>query len=81
MKGFVASVCRVGKGAKCCRYLCLDEHGFCCGKLSALRPVIDARVAAGTMRAMGDHCSGMPQETSLDSMDAMLRKVLDANEI
>lgn len=52
------TVCRMGEGAACCRYLGADADGIECLKHSKLRGLIDGRVAAGTMVAQGDNCLG-----------------------
>jgi hypothetical protein len=56
---FTNSVCKLGSGPACCRFLALEPRGFCCLKLTALRPIIDKRVAAGTFNAKGDNCEGV----------------------
>jgi hypothetical protein len=53
------SVCRIGQGAACCRYLTVGVHGFECEKHSDLRSLLDARVAQGDMVAQGDNCEGI----------------------
>jgi hypothetical protein len=52
------TLCRMGEGAACCRYLGADADGIECLKHSKLRRLIDGRVAAGTMVARGDNCFG-----------------------
>jgi hypothetical protein len=53
------SLCRVGTGSPCCRYLAGDAQGFKCLKLDpGAKTHIDARVAAGTFNAKGDNCPG-----------------------
>lgn len=42
-----------------CRYLSMAPTGWACQKLSSLRPLIDARVAEGSMNAVGDNCEGV----------------------
>lgn len=53
--------CKMGQGAECCRYLVFDG-GFACAKTTAMRYVIDGKVAS--MTAQGDNCAGWPQEDS-----------------
>lgn len=56
----VTSTCQPGK-LECCRYLALGAGGWQCLKLDdAMRSLLDARVAAGTIRARGDNCPGVP---------------------
>lgn len=54
----VETVCQPGKPA-CCRYLVVGSGGFECAKHTSLRALLDSRVAAGTMRAVGDNCKGV----------------------
>lgn len=55
----VKSLCKIGQGDACCRYLTMGSDGWGCAKLSReLRKQIDERVTAGTMNAKGDNCSG-----------------------
>jgi hypothetical protein len=51
-------VCKAGQGAACCRYLTASAKGICCEKLSALRPVFDAKAERGDFVARGDNCEG-----------------------
>jgi hypothetical protein len=60
----VKSVCKMGQGAACCRYLIMSVGGFECAKLTALKAHLDARVAKEDMRARGDNCPGKPMERS-----------------
>lgn len=53
------TVCRIGHGAACCRYLTCSARGFECQKHSDLRALLDARVAAGQMTSRGDNCDGI----------------------
>jgi hypothetical protein len=57
-----ASVCKLGRGHECCRYLTMGADGFKCAKRTSLRFTIDAR--ASTMNAQGDNCDGIyePQQ-------------------
>jgi hypothetical protein len=54
----VDSVCKLGQGKDCCRYLARDAQGFKCLKLTELRYHLDERVKRGTMNARGDNCEG-----------------------
>ena len=49
------SVCKIGQGADCCRYLSMGAEGFSCEKLSPLGDTIDLR---DDMTAKGDNCEG-----------------------
>jgi hypothetical protein len=55
----LSEVCKLGSGPACCRYLAFAAR-FECQKQGELRAVIDARSAAGTMKAQGDNCTGAP---------------------
>lgn len=50
------TVCKIGKGADCCRYLTMGGSGWGCAKRTAMRDAIDAR--ADKMNAKGDNCGG-----------------------
>jgi hypothetical protein len=55
----VSAVCRPNTH-DCCRYLCMNQNGWQCGKLSErLRAYIDDKVGKGEWRAKGDNCDGM----------------------
>lgn len=59
----VRSVCRLGQGADCCRYLVMGD-GFQCVKLvPSAQATIDQRVAAGAFTAQGDNCEGLAYAT------------------
>jgi hypothetical protein len=50
--------CRVGQGAKCCRYLVSGQHGLVCAKLEdRIRIQID--FLADKFEAKGDNCPGL----------------------
>ena len=51
------SVCRLGQGAACCRYIIVSGSGIECAKGSPLQAGLDARTK---MTAKGDNCSGPP---------------------
>lgn len=57
----------MGKGADTCRYLVMEAK-FACAKRSAMKPMLDARVAAGTMSAQGDNCPGGPFLEKLEAV-------------
>jgi len=57
---YARTVCRVGLGASCCKYICVGEDGFECHKLTSLKSTIDER--AKSMAAKSDNCDGMPEE-------------------
>lgn len=50
-------VCKIGKGAACCRYLAMSAKGWSCEKRGGMRFGIDAR--AEKMVAKGDNCDGV----------------------
>ena len=53
------TVCKIGQGAACCRYLTVGAHGFECEKHSRLARILDARVLVGAMVSRGDNCKGI----------------------
>lgn len=54
----VRSICKIGQGAECCRYLTMGGGGWSCEKLNPEgKAMLDARVAG--MTAKGDNCDGM----------------------
>lgn len=63
------TICKIGQGKKCCRYLQLDGNGYRCQKLSPfMRNLINARIRTST--AKGDNCDGVP-----DNVDLLKEKV------
>lgn len=55
----VSTTCKFGQGQKTCRYLLLSGLGFNCAKMNPdMKSMLDNRVAAGSMHAHGDNCSG-----------------------
>lgn len=52
------TVCKVGQGAACCRYLTMGGDGWSCEKLTGLRRAIDNRVRLGKFTAISDNCEG-----------------------
>jgi hypothetical protein len=54
----VKTVCRIGQGADCCRYLTMHPDGWSCEKHSSLRAYIDYRANVGSMHARSDNCPG-----------------------
>ena len=55
----VETVCLIGQGEKCCRYLTMAPTGWSCEKLSDAGRLLDIRAAAGQMTARGDNCVGL----------------------
>lgn len=61
----LTTVCRLGAGRECCRYLMNSRGDWVCGKLdSVLARHIDRRVEAGTFNARGDNCAGWNGENA-----------------
>jgi len=52
-------ICKLGQGAKCCRFAIASDQGIVCCKGSNLEHAINARVALGKMIAQGDNCPGL----------------------
>lgn len=50
-------ICKMGQGNLTCRYLGFGD-GWTCLKFTNLKAMLDARVAANSMRAQGDNCDG-----------------------
>lgn len=57
-KEHVKSVCKIGQGHDCCRYLTMAPLGWSCEKRGALKKYLDMRVATAGMVARGDNCEG-----------------------
>jgi hypothetical protein len=58
-ENWVRSVCLIGQGHDCCRYLLADAEGFHCAKhVRELAIQLDDRVALQTITARGDNCLG-----------------------
>jgi hypothetical protein len=60
----IYDTCKVGNGAECCRYLSVSERGFECLKLTELKFLIDNKVIANEMNAIGDNCDGTSETIS-----------------
>ncbi len=54
------NVCRLGQGKATCSFLAMGGAGFECQKGTSIEKVIRERLAASTMGAKGDNCSGPP---------------------
>lgn len=55
---YVMTVCKPST-VECCRYLTASAAGFECAKHTALKALLDERVALKTIRARGDNCPGI----------------------
>jgi hypothetical protein len=65
-ENWVRSVCLIGQGHDCCRYLLADGEGFHCGKLTfSVAAQLDERVALETINARGDNCHGFTMDRIL----------------
>jgi hypothetical protein len=54
------TVCKIGQGHECCRYIVAGADGIECAKLQpVLQLQIDQRVASGQFTARGDNCEGL----------------------
>jgi len=56
--GHIDNVCQIGKGSITCSFLVSGPDGFFCAKGSNLEDLIYRRKIEGSIRAMGDNCSG-----------------------
>jgi len=52
------SICKIGQGHDCCRYLTMAPSGWSCEKHTVLRMHLDWRVAEENIVARGDNCEG-----------------------
>ncbi len=52
------TICKVGQGANCCRYLTMSSQGWSCEKKTSLRRLLDQRVEIGAINARADNCGG-----------------------
>lgn len=59
----VTETCRIGHRSATCRYLSAGLGGFQCLKHSALKDLLDERVANNTINSHGDNCEGFKAET------------------
>tara|TARA_R110000851_G_scaffold78000_5_gene172060 strand:+ start:1747 stop:1941 length:195 start_codon:yes stop_codon:yes gene_type:complete len=51
--------CRIGQGAKCCKYIVMSVNGFQCMKISPEnKKVIDDAWAKDEHVSQGDNCEG-----------------------
>ena len=55
---YISTVCRIGQGHECCRYLMMGGKGFECAKLTGVKGILDKRVEEETITARGDNCDG-----------------------
>lgn len=55
---YTKTVCKMGQGAACCRYLAMAPDGYSCEKHATLKKYLDYRVATRSMVAQGDNCPG-----------------------
>lgn len=54
------SLCRMGQGERCCRWLARGRAGYFCAKLDVeIARWIQARFDSGEMGACGDNCPGL----------------------
>jgi len=58
MNEHVKTVCKIGQGHDCCRYLVMGMQGFECAKHSAMASHLDMRVAQESITARGNNCEG-----------------------
>lgn len=58
-KEYITTVCKVGQGADCCKYLGAGIKGIECLKLTPFKAVLDART---NMVAKSDNCEGVKNE-------------------
>ena len=51
------TVCKIGEGENCCRYIVLGVEGFCCAKNTDFKDIIDSSI--GHMTAKACNCEGL----------------------
>ncbi len=66
-EGHLGTVCKSGQGAATCCFIIFGDAGYQCAKDSCYEKNIRDRLAAGTMEARGDNCSGAPSFTPTPS--------------
>lgn len=55
---YIKTICLIGRGYACCRYLTAGSNGWSCEKLGPLKQCFDQMVAAQMIVARGDNCAG-----------------------
>ena len=55
------TVCKMGQGAACCRYLSIGASGWSCLKHSDMKDYLDMRVARDALTSKADNCEGRPE--------------------
>lgn len=65
---YVKTICKIGQGSTCCRYLVAGSQGFGCAKLTTLKALLDSRAEEGTSVARGDNCDGFPDNVLLERL-------------
>ncbi len=63
-KEYPMTICKMGQGDKCCRYLGVGTKGWECFKESSLKETLDNRVQH--MVAKSDNCKGFESEKLSD---------------
>jgi len=56
----VKTICRIGQGKECCRYLTVGPQGFMCAKHTSIKQYLDFRVKNNDITAQGNNCDGYP---------------------
>ena len=54
----LTTVCRLGEGAACCRYVVASGGGIMCAKHDEIASRLDQYAVSGAMVARGDNCPG-----------------------
>ena len=55
---YVENVCKIGKGANCCKYLVCGSKGLECAKISPENKEVIDKVWGPDKVAQGDNCIG-----------------------
>lgn len=61
---YAKTVCKIGQGAECCRYITMAPTGWSCEKHGSLKAYIDFRVLRDAMVSKGDNCEGKDSRKS-----------------
>lgn len=60
------TICKIGQGNLCCRYLTSTINGVACSKHDDnFKEIIDQKVFRGDFVAIGDNCEGFPKDVYL----------------
>lgn len=58
-RDWLRDVCKIGKGASCCRYVAVGEQGFRCLKGTRLQSLLDKKAVDKEIVAQSNNCAGL----------------------